>query len=249
MVEVEALGVEGDAQLDASIVRAERDIAALESRARHSNRRILKDAIKQIKRAAPEKHTVDEVIDDLRRELQELRRISELRPALDDDNVVISNLQQELTALHDQRDAQAPPVSARRYSSKSANTLKELAAIEQGMAGSEKLSDGAEVQLGGSPSRPLLRAIRSELARAHGDCTKLLSTGGALQTVGHQLTTAALDVISTGELVSGQEDARTLRKALVVRVEALSSRLEDQVNRIDQLLAVRKPPKPNSGRK
>lgn len=302
MVEVEELGADDakPAQQGAFFARAQHEIDTLEARARRSNRRILANIIKKFERAASEQ-TDDEVIDALRRELRGLRGTHDPAPALADD-VVIGNLQQELKAVWrhnaDCHNAAAPPPVSRRYSSKSANTLKQLEAIEHSMGGLEKLSDGAETQLEGSPSRPLLQAhppsvsskalpsrplehcfrrtftgpegtfskrhsparplppsrpllqaLRSELAQVHGDCTKLLSTGGALVTVGAPPlphAPAALDGISTGELVSGQQNARAKRKALVGRAQALSSRIEDQVQHIDQLLAAA--PKRPSGR-
>ena len=65
--------------------------------------------------------------------------------------------------------------------------------------------------------------MRNELAQLHGNANKLLAT--------------RIDAILTGDLVSGKDDARAKRKALIQKVEKLIETVEGQVKRFDQMRA------------
>lgn len=65
--------------------------------------------------------------------------------------------------------------------------------------------------------------LRNELAQLHGNANKLLAT--------------RIDAILTGDLVSGKDDARAKRKALIQKVEKLIETVEGQVKRFDQMRA------------
>ena len=67
-----------------------------------------------------------------------------------------------------------------------------------------------------------LEAARSSLAQLYGDATRLVERG--------------LDSIQTVDLVSGRQDAREARKALVGRLEDLALRAKSQLGRCDKLM-------------
>ena len=68
-----------------------------------------------------------------------------------------------------------------------------------------------------------LGALRGELAQLHGSANKLLAT--------------RIDAILTSELISGRDDARAKRKALIKQVEKLIEKCESQIKRYDKLRA------------
>ena len=71
-----------------------------------------------------------------------------------------------------------------------------------------------------TPGDQLAPALRNELAQLHGNANKILAT--------------RIDAILTGELVSGKDDARAKRKALIKVVEGLIETVEAQVKRYDK---------------
>ena len=55
--------------------------------------------------------------------------------------------------------------------------------------------------------------------------------------VANKLLATRIDAILTGDLVSGKDDARAKRKALIQKVEKLIETVEGQVKRFDQMRA------------
>jgi len=80
----------------------------------------------------------------------------------------------------------------------------------------------AEAVLDAPPADGMPAGIRSDLAQLHGDANKILAT--------------RIDAILTGELTSGKDDARAMRKELIRTVETLIEKVEQQVARFDQLV-------------
>ena len=129
---------------------------------------------------------------------------------------------------------QAPPGLKKFYSMRSKMALDDLNHVRNGLetlsqAASEVL---AEVEAAAKEGRSVDAAVRDVLAQLHGDCMRLVSTGGALLSTGAEATTP-LDAIHTGELESGKDDARAERKVLVNRAEALASKVEALIGKID----------------
>ena len=118
----------------------------------------------------------------------------------------------------------APPPVHRRYSADSQAALNELAAISDEAGRLQGLSEKAEAQLRLAEryGEELDRSLRSSLAQLYGDATRLVERG--------------LDSIQTVDLVSGRQDAREARKALVGRLEDLAMRAKSQLERCDKLM-------------
>ena len=94
--------------------------------------------------------------------------------------------------------------------------------IELEVGSMEAQLEEAEAILGGhKPGGELDSQLRNDLAQLHGNANKLLAT--------------RIDAILTGELVSGRDDARAKRKALIKTVEKLIDSVEKLVKRFDAL--------------
>ena len=79
----------------------------------------------------------------------------------------------------------------------------------------------AEGLLNAPPDEGLPPSLRNDLAQLHGDANKILAT--------------RIDAILTGDLMSGKDDARSMRKQLIRDVEALIEKVEQQVVRCDRI--------------
>ena len=108
----------------------------------------------------------------------------------------------------------------RQYSVRSLATVETLEQLELEVAAMQKQSGEAEQLLQTTPGDQLAPALRNELAQLHGNANKILAT--------------RIDAILTGELVSGKDDARAKRKALIKVVEGLIETVEAQVKRYDK---------------
>ena len=124
-------------------------------------------------------------------------------------------------------DVPAPPPTTQRapqYSVASQATVETLDKIEADAMGMVLRADVYAMELEHAPSGATLDpSMRNQLAQLHGNANKLLTT--------------RLDAILTGDLVSGRDDARARRKALIKQVEALIERLEGLVKRVDEIRA------------
>ena len=109
-------------------------------------------------------------------------------------------------------------------SANSQAALNELAAISDEAGRLQGRSETAEAQLRLAEryGEELDRSLRSSLAQLYGDATRLVERG--------------LDSIQTVDLVSGRQDAREARKALVGRLEDLALRAKSQLERCERLM-------------
>ena len=118
----------------------------------------------------------------------------------------------------------APPAVHKRYSAQSQATMDELAGFTEQAERLQRAADAVETQLRlaerfGEFMSPTLR---NEIGQLYGDATRLVERG--------------LDGIQTVALVSGKQDARVSRKALVGRLEGLAARAKSQLQRCEQVL-------------
>lgn len=130
----------------------------------------------------------------------------------------------------------APPKLNKWYSMKSQLAINELDQVRQRLDTLGTTVKAAEDEIavakaGGDGQ--IDPALRDLLAQVHGDTMRLLSSGGPLLTTG-DAPTPPLDAITTSELESGRVDARAERKALVLRAEALSERVQAAITSIDE---------------
>jgi len=102
-------------------------------------------------------------------------------------------------------------------------TLETLEQIEQEVLEMQLACEKAEQTLQTTPGEQLDPHMRNALAQLHGSANKLLAT--------------RIDAILTSELVSGRDDARAKRKALIKQVEMLIETVEGQVKRFDKARA------------
>ena len=117
-----------------------------------------------------------------------------------------------------------PRTLDRQLSIASRNTHETLDSIEREVVGMQQKCFAAESTLSGATlASELDPKLRNELAQLHGNANKLLAT--------------RIDAILTGDLVSGKDDARAKRKALIQKVEKLIETVEGQVKRFDQMRA------------
>jgi hypothetical protein len=107
----------------------------------------------------------------------------------------------------------------RQYSTASSITVDTLDQIELEVLGMAKQSEDYEEVLQQTAGDKLEASMRNGLAQLHGNLNRILAT--------------RIDAILTGDLVSGQADARTKRKALIKTVESLIETVEGQVKRFD----------------
>ena len=104
----------------------------------------------------------------------------------------------------------------------SLSTVGTLDSIFSEMAGHADLSaKAAELIASSSSAKELPAELRGELALSHGILNKMLAT--------------RIDSILTGELVSGKDEARAKRKALVKKAETLIETVEGHIKAIDEL--------------
>ena len=100
------------------------------------------------------------------------------------------------------------------------STLLELEAeLKEMQATHMAAADGIAAASQGGPPVPL--SLRGELCSLHGSANKMLAT--------------RVDAIMTGDLMSGKDEARARRKALVLETERLIEQLEVQIKEIDGL--------------
>uniref|UniRef100_A0A7S4BWA8 BAG domain-containing protein n=1 Tax=Chrysotila carterae TaxID=13221 RepID=A0A7S4BWA8_CHRCT len=111
-----------------------------------------------------------------------------------------------------------PPAVERKLSKASAQTTTELYEIASELAEMELLSKEAQRTLNTSSELP--PTLRNDLAQLHGNANKLIAT--------------RLDAIITGDLHSGRDEARSMRKQLIQQTEALIERVEAQVKAVDE---------------
>jgi len=115
----------------------------------------------------------------------------------------------------------APPHRlTRELSIASRKTVDTLEAIDLEVFDMQRVCDEAEKTLEQTPADELDPKLRGQLAQLHGNANKLLAT--------------RIDAILTSELVSGRDDARAKRKALIKQVEKLIETVEGQVKRYDK---------------
>lgn len=113
----------------------------------------------------------------------------------------------------------AKPRRDKRLSEASAKATTELDRIAEQLHGMQIKSDDAELLLCDDRAE-LPLTLRNELCQLHGNANKLIAT--------------RLDAILTGDLHSGRDDARAMRKQLIFQAEALIERVEKQVKQLDQ---------------
>ena len=122
---------------------------------------------------------------------------------------------------------QRPPLKS-HLSTKSFDTVDILRAIEIELNGMQEQSEAAAAALAiaacGGELPPV--GLRNELAQLHGDANKLLAT--------------RIDVIVTGDLETGKEEARARRKAAVAHSERLIETLESQIAELDSIRSAAK---------
>jgi hypothetical protein len=112
-----------------------------------------------------------------------------------------------------------PPPQQQRFSFQSQTTLDTLEGLDTDLAQMESVSAAAGKTLA-SQGMDLPSALRTELAKLHGDANRLLAN--------------RVDAVSTADLKSGCEEARAKRRSMVVRAEALIGRIEEQIKAVDQ---------------
>eukprot|EP00900_Chrysochromulina_parva_P014708 jgi/Chrpa1/23238/Chrysochromulina_OHIO_Genome00007828-RA len=122
---------------------------------------------------------------------------------------------------------QSPPGRLeRQYSIASQKTVGLLDQIKFDLLDLQQRLSRAEAEIEAPPPTDgLPAALRGELAKLHGDANKLLAT--------------RIDAILTGDLTSGKDDARAMRKEMIRTVEGLIETVEDLVKRFDALAAER----------
>ena len=111
----------------------------------------------------------------------------------------------------------------RQYSVRSQVTVDTLEQLELEVLEMQTLQAEAENTLSSTPGDQLDPALRNSLAQLHGNANKLLAT--------------RIDAILTSELVSGRDDARAKRKALIKVVEELIEKVEGLVKQFDKARA------------
>lgn len=120
-------------------------------------------------------------------------------------------------------DSLAPPPLNSHLSVRSMSTVNTLASIEAEMDEMLQTSERAvELILAAQQSRAQVPVeLRGSLCTLHGSANKMLAT--------------RIDAIMTGDLVSGKDEARASRKALVRQCEQLIERVEAQIKSVDAL--------------
>ena len=153
---------------------------------------------------------------------------------------------------------QSPPGRLeRQYSIASQKTVGLLDQIKFDLLDLQQRLSRAEAEIEAPPPTDgLPAALRGELAKLHGDANKLLATRiDAILTGAHvsleppvaaaHLRRAGRSRVShacvpcTGDLTSGKDDARAMRKEMIRTVEGLIETVEDLVKRFDALAAER----------
>ena len=110
----------------------------------------------------------------------------------------------------------------RQYSVRSTEVVGTLAQIELEVSAMETQLSEADVILAAcKPGEEPDPQLRNDLAQLHGNANKLLAT--------------RIDAILTSELISGRDDARAKRKALIKVVEKLIDNAERHVKKYDAL--------------
>ena len=116
---------------------------------------------------------------------------------------------------------QPPHRLMREMSMASRATHDTLEQIELEVLDMQRTCDAAEETLEKTAADQLEPQLRNDLAQLHGNANKLLAT--------------RIDAILTSELISGRDDARAKRKALIKQVEKLIEAVEGQIKRIDKM--------------
>ncbi|KAL1521996.1 hypothetical protein AB1Y20_021641 [Prymnesium parvum] len=115
------------------------------------------------------------------------------------------------------------PPAGERHSIASSQTLGALSGYQaQVNLMQATLDKGASrVDQAASAGEGAPRGLRNELSQLHGSANKLLAT--------------QVDAVTTGDLHSGKDEARAVRKLLVVQLEKLIEDIEVQIKRVDAL--------------
>lgn len=127
----------------------------------------------------------------------------------------------------------AKPELASLLSTRSLSTVHTLTNLERDMEEMRTTSQAAAQQIEAASSGGALIpvSLRGDLCTLHGSANKMLAT--------------RIDAIMTSDLISGKEEARAKRKALVTQAEHLIETVEAQILAVDQLKGCNAPESTN----